>query len=127
MRPPAIVHFEILFVISIVFSAVVSMLTWDDYDYIVEFSFEITLVAEILAAALYIALTLWASRGGSNVARWIIVLCTVVGFMAIYMVLPDFNEMRPIMAFSAPAYAVLKFAAIYFLFSSDARTWFENS
>jgi len=125
MRPQAIANFEILFVISIVLGSAVSILTWDAN--VNEASFEATLVGEILGALVYTALALWAARKGSNIARWLTAGLIVLGFIAIALSVPEISEMGPIVAFTIPVYMVLQIAASIFLFSSDARPWFQRS
>lgn len=124
MRPQAIVHFEILYSISIVLSLLVTVLTWDqDADGL---GVEAGIAGELLGALIYVGLMLWASQKGSNIARWIITVIFVIGFIFIVQSIPEIQEMGPIIAFTLPVHIVIQFAAIMFLFSSDAQPWFHK-
>ncbi|MDH3739317.1 MAG: hypothetical protein OER92_08980 [Alphaproteobacteria bacterium] len=125
MRPQSVVNFEILFVSSIVLGSIVSVLTWDKN--VDGLSFEALLVAEIIGMLAYIALALWASRKGSNIARWIILVIIVLGFLGIWLNLSEIGQMGPIVVFTIPVYMVLQIAANLFLWSSGAQPWFEKS
>ena len=124
MRPQAIVHFEIIAIIALVLNQILNFLTREQMAAILGVSTSFTLEAVIFVLSL--GLILWASRLASNLARWLIIIITVVGYLLVVLALPEIIALGSIIAFSLPAIAVLQFASIYFLLCSDGRSWFQK-
>ncbi len=124
MRPPAIVHFEIIFLISLPLSALMSFIMYEQ-DFMGMMS-DSEIAIDSVVSLIYVAMALWASRFGSNFARWIFTIVTIIGIIGFALTIDEIRRMGPVMVFSTPAYIVLQTAMIIFLFTSDARSWFRK-
>ena len=126
MRPSAIANFERLFFLSCALSIVVLFLrggagmgvdpTW-------------VMAAGAVALAITVALALWASRGRSNVARWLLAAVTAYGLLAggidIGRALAEGLGLGLGDMLGAAA-VLVQAAAVAMLFMKPARDWFAR-
>lgn len=122
MRPQAIVHFEIVAIISLVMSQIFNFLTREKMTEIS--GVPSSLAAEIVIFVFTLGLILWISRLASNFARWLFIIFTILAYLLLAVVIPEILALGAIAAFSFPALTVLNIAAIYFLLSAEGRAWF---
>lgn len=118
MRPSAIVNFERLFVASLVLGAANLLLLGEP-------GAELPLI-EIATLALPLVLALFASRGRSNAARWILSVLTVLGFPALIYVYLTGNglDLGWVVSFLV---AALQLGAVGLLFTKPASAWFAGA
>lgn len=121
MRPQVIVNFERLMFLSIALSAV-----------------EIAMIAALgagaalwvlgvsaLLIAVSVALVLLISRRGSQIAKWALVLLTLLGAGGAVVALGDDSPFDLTEALTMLA-LVLQIVAVAMLFGSGAKTWFAQ-
>ena len=75
-----------------------------------------------------ITLLLWflISRRASKVAKWILVVMTVLGLLAMIPTLPIFMQRSGPELFLVALVTVLQLIAVALLFRNDARVWFAS-
>lgn len=133
MRPVSIIWFERLFLASIVLELVNSILIWEE-------SMAMIAADPILSprGAIYLVLTMAISSGinlllwyfiarrASNVAKWILVVLTVLGLAVTAMLFATSDYPRGLEDVATTIIYGLYLASIAMLFRSDAREWFER-
>ncbi|WP_336985321.1 hypothetical protein [Altererythrobacter aquiaggeris] len=132
MQPKSIVTFERLFFISLAIGLVSYFLNYDGALAEMQSDPNVTalgvgggFMTGIFVFSLVINLLLWyfITRKASNIAKWIFVVLTVIGFIGIPgLFIVDFSLA---MLVTLIGY-VLSIAMLYFLFQPDARAWFDN-
>ena len=82
---------------------------------------------DILVAILILALTVWFTRGGGTVARWVLIVLNALTILAsIYAILLN-AEFRHEEIKWTLGYLLLAVLALCLLFSRPARAWVEAS
>ena len=126
MRPASIVYFERLSILSILVGIAFAMLTWDSGA---EAAGQSGLgpgmvpVVQGISLAIVLALIFLISRKASVVAKWILVVLFVIG--VVFMV-PQLGQTldQGLVGLLQISQIVVQAAAIYFLFTAEARAWF---
>lgn len=127
MRPSAIVNFERLFLASSALGLAVLVLqggagmgvdpTW-------------VIAAGVVAVGITVALAFWASRGRSNLARWLLAAVAVYGLLTTGLGIGralgagDGFELGDLLNVAA---VLLQGAAVAMLFTKPARDWFAGT
>jgi hypothetical protein len=133
VQPASIKHFDRFFFGSMALSLLNLAMTIEDSFALIEqdaailgfgsgFSFAVTLFS------MAIPLLLWflISRRASNVAKWILVVLTVIGLLLVILTFPSQVEQGILSLILVMAMNVLQIVAITFLFRRDARVWFGS-
>ncbi len=82
---------------------------------------------DILVAILILALTVWFTRGGGNVARWVLIVFNALTILAaIYVILLN-SEFRHEEIKWTLGYLLIAVVVLGLLFSKPARAWVEAS
>lgn len=131
MQPRSIALFSRIFLASLVLTAVLSVFDFPALKAALvrqdpgAASLGDGVMVLVFGLALAVMLVLWflIARQGSNIAKWVLVALTVIGFG---LTLPDyfaaFRHVRLISTLSLLA-ALGQLIAIAFLFRADARAW----
>ncbi len=123
MRPRAIVTFERLFLLSIALSA--AMLAVEPNVGVGPLGAGAVLVIKVVGILLSAGLLLWASRGRSRVAQWVLAALTVLGVLG---VLSELTALEPLgrSFWLGLLGTVLQAAAVVASFTEPARAWFAG-
>jgi hypothetical protein len=135
MPPPSIVRFSRLFLISVGFGLINTVLSFSKTQAMLaadpamaELGFGSGFIISIAFVSLAIPLLLWffIARRASNLAKWILVVLTALGLLMMPSTLSSANEMGYLWLFMAIAVTAIQLIAIYYLFRADAREWLES-
>ncbi len=133
MRPASITMFDRLFLGSLAVGLANAVLNYDSTIAQLEAD---PAVAELgmagpgfvivtLAFSFGLSLLLWflIARKAVNVAKWVLVVLTVIGLFGIPLALVDVPLLQAIITVVV---TVMQLAALWFLFRPDAKAWFEH-
>lgn len=132
MRPQSIVMFERLFLVALAGSLLGFVLTYDEVmgtlagdPALQEIGLGSGFVLGITAASFAIYLLLWylIAHRASNVAKWILVVFTVIGVLAM---VPSLAGPWDAMQLLSLAIYALEIAAVVLLFRADAVAWLKG-
>jgi prepilin signal peptidase PulO-like enzyme (type II secretory pathway) len=126
MRPASIIYFERLSVLSILVGIAFTMLTWDAEVKVAQASnLGSAFVPLVQGISLFIILLLifLISRKASNIAKWILVALFVLGVAFIAPSLLQTLD-QGLIGLLQLSQLIVQAAAIYFLFTPEARAWF---
>jgi hypothetical protein len=133
MRPQSITMFDRLFLGSLGLGLVNAALNYDSTIGQLEADPAVAelgmagpgFVIAILAFSFGLSLLLWflISRMAVNVAKWVLVVLTVIGLFGIPLALVDVPLPQAIITVVV---TVTQLAALWFLFRPDAKAWFEH-
>lgn len=126
MRPPSILYFERLSILSILVGIALAILAWDgDVAATRAMGLDgiVVPIVQGLSLAFLLLLIFLISRKRSVIAKWILVLLFVGGAAMIAPQLPSTLDQGLIGLLQLSQLAVFA-AAIYFLFTREARDWF---
>ena len=123
MRPKAIVTFERLFLLSIALSAV--MLAIEPNYAVGPLSAGAMQIVKVVGILLSAGLLLWASRGRSRVAQWVLAALTLLGVLG---TLSELTALEPLgrSFWLGLLGTVLQAAAVVASFTEPARAWFAG-
>jgi drug/metabolite transporter (DMT)-like permease len=78
-----------------------------------------------MAISLLIPLLLWyfIARRASNIAKWILVVMTLLGLLFVNL---DPGQLGSLAGIASLAVTILQLVAIVLLFRADARTWLSD-
>ena len=128
MRPKSISRFEALALISVVLAAVAAFMTSGGAIPGAEGRGDgasLAIAATVISTVVGLVLILLTSRKASNVAKWILVLLVAASAA---MTLPQLDGVGSAGTAGALSVAsvVLQVVAIFFLFTAEARAWFDR-
>ena len=135
MRPASMLLFDRFFVSSLVVGLINSATSYSDNLAMVkadpasaQLGFGASFIITVTIFGLGIPLLLWflISRRASKVAKWILVVMTVLGFLAMIPALPIFMQRSGPGPFLIALVTVLQLIAVALLFRNDARVWFAS-
>lgn len=123
MRPRAIVTFERLFLLSIALSAV--MLVVEPGGPAGPISAGAVRIVSVVLILISAGLVLWASRGRSRVAQWMLAAFTIVGVLGM---LSELTALEPLgrSFWLGLVGTALQAAAVVASFTERARAWFAG-
>ncbi|QDH33320.1 hypothetical protein [Porphyrobacter sp. YT40] len=133
MRPASIIRFEQIILGSLALGIVNTVLSYDTTMAQIEADPGMTelgmsgpgfLIGSVVIG-FGISLLLWffVSRRASTVAKWILVVLTLIGLLSVPLALFDVPFVQAAITFVT---AVMQLAALWFLFRPDANAWFEH-
>jgi hypothetical protein len=128
MRPPSIVNFERVVLLIVLLSVVSAVIGWDEtmagLGARANESAMVAALVVLLGAILFLA---WLIvRRGSNIARWIYVVLTVLMIAVAAPSLPRIFSADLVTIALNLAYLGLALLSLVLLFRPDARTWFDS-
>lgn len=133
MRPASITKFDQLYLGAIALGIVSSVLNYDNTMAQLEADPAVAaagmagpgFMVGVTAFGFALSLLLWffISRRASNVAKWILLVLTVIGTLAMPLGLLAVPLVQAIIAVVT---TVMQIAAVWFLFRPDAKAWFEH-
>lgn len=132
MRPNSIIMFERLFLASLALGLIGFAISYEEATAMVAndpaamqlgLGSEFLIGATLFGYAIYLLLWFLIARKASNVAKWILVVFTVLGVLA---ALPSLGGPWGLANLLALAVYVLGVAAVVYLFRQDARAWFKG-
>lgn len=135
MPPPSITRFSRLFLISVGFGLINTVLSFSKTQALLaadpamaELGFGSGFIISIAIVGIAVPLLLWffIARRASNVAKWVLVVITGLGLLMMPSTLSSANQMGYLWLFMALAVTALQLIAIYYLFRADAREWLES-
>lgn len=124
MRPKSIIRFEQLFLGALALNLINIIQNWDFWELMTRESGE-GMTYFLLIAPFIINLWLWykIARKPSTVAKWVMVALFIVHVIWSLATTDNYRALGLTLVF---AIVVLKGAAIYMLFKSDAKPWFAR-
>ncbi|HEX6374123.1 MAG TPA: hypothetical protein VFZ91_00215 [Allosphingosinicella sp.] len=129
MRPTSIIRFEQLYLLSLTIGLVIAIFGWEQNLATARASglgVGIVVAVQALTLGLMLLLILYVSRRASVVAKWILIVLFVAG-LAIMAMNVETLFRGGIMLFVQIGQILLQLAAMYFLFTPEARRWFEGT
>ena len=130
MRPPSIVNFERVVILSIVLGLINTVLIWDritDAVALTGVSLSVVLTIQAITIGLYLLLIWFIARKGSVVAKWIYVVLAAIGLVfglfGIGQVAQLYGNVSLVITL---AQYVLSIVSIGLLFRADANAWFSG-
>lgn len=128
MRPKSISRFEALALVSVALGAVAAFMTSGGAIPGAEgrgSGGTLMVAATVISIVVSLVLILLTSRKASNVAKWILIVLVAVSAA---MTLPRLGEIGSAGTAGAVdvASVLLQVVAIFFLFTAEARAWFDG-
>ncbi|MEM7665305.1 MAG: hypothetical protein AAF250_05570 [Pseudomonadota bacterium] len=126
MRPQSIDTFDKLYLGALVVGLLNYLVSWDTMmEELAATGFGMVFAIITAGISYGISLLLWyfISRRASNVAKWILVVLTVIGLLFIPFGLIEAPILELILTLVITA---MQIAAIYFLFRPDAKAYLES-
>ena len=132
MRPPSIVWFERLFLLSLLIASIAMVTSFDTLVAQVEADPALAglgwgrgAVLAISAISLLLPLVLWyfIARRASNIAKWILVVMTLLGLLFVNL---DAGQLGSLAGIASLTVTILQLVAIVLLFRADARAWLSD-
>ena len=127
MRPTSIVLFERLFLLSLAIALVNGFLQYDalvaqvgNDPALAQLGWGSGAILVVMAISLLIPLLLWyfIARRASNIAKWILVVMTLLGLLFVNL---DPGQLGSLAGIASLAVTILQLVAIVLLFRADAR------
>jgi hypothetical protein len=129
MRPPSIVNFERVVVLSIVISVINTFIVWDRMMPIFAargLGPGVVLGLNVAIIALYGLLIWLISRRGSTVAKWIYIVLAGFGLVYGLLGIGQVAANGPLLMVITLAQYGLTALSIWLLFRPDANAWFRG-
>lgn len=135
MRPASILMFERLFLASVALSVIGFLVSYEaameqlaGEPAVVDMGFGVELVVGlmVLMTAIYLLLWFLIAHKASTVAKWILIVFTVLGLAAFAVTLAVATVPWDLATMLNLAVYALDIAALVFLFRDDARAWFRR-
>ena len=132
MRPTSIVLFERLFLLSLAIALVNGFLQYDalvaqvgNDPALAQLGWGSGAILVVMAISLLIPLLLWyfIARRASNIAKWILVVMTLLGLLFVNL---DPGHLGSLAGIASLAVTILQLVAIVLLFRADARAWLSD-
>ena len=132
MRPTSIVLFERLFLLSLAIALVNGFLQYDalvaqvgNDPALAQLGWGSGAILVVMAISLLIPLLLWyfIARRASNIAKWILVVMTLLGLLFVNL---DPGQLGSLAGIASLAVTILQLVAIVLLFRPDARAWLSD-
>ena len=132
MRPTSIVLFERLFLLSLAIALVNGFLQYDalvaqvgNDPALAQLGWGSGAILVVMAISLLIPLLLWyfIARRASNIAKWILVVMTLLGLLFVNL---DPGQLGSLAGIASLAVTILQLVAIVLLFRADARAWLND-
>ncbi len=132
MRPTSIVLFERLFLLSLAIALVNGFLQYDalvaqvgNDPALAQLGWGSGAILVVMAISLLIPLLLWyfIARRASNIAKWILVVMTLLGLLFVNL---DPGQLGSLAGIASLAVTILQLVAIVLLFRADARAWLSD-
>ncbi|HEX6740769.1 MAG TPA: hypothetical protein VF079_03100 [Sphingomicrobium sp.] len=120
-RPAEVVWFERIMLGTLALGVLQTWLGWSKLVQMSTPAFALT--TEIVTVAIIGGLTLRASRGHSNIAKWILVALALIGFPFVAMALE--NGDVPGSPVITVIQTVAQLVALVLLFTSGGKSWFK--
>lgn len=124
-RPRSVELFEVMYLVSLGIGLILSSLSWGYLTQIAGAGFVLFVQAGTLLFVL--VLVLLVSRKGSNIARWVLVVMFVLGAIAYIPSAAWMFAINPITAVLAAIQIAFQVIGMWYIFSSDAKPWFQKS
>ena len=126
MRPASIVYFERLSILSILVGIAFAMLTWDSGAVMprqAAMAPGMVLIVQGISLIIVLALVFLISRKASVIAKWILVVLFAIGLV---FTVPQLGATldQGLVGLLQISQMIVQAAAIYFLFTAEARAWF---
>jgi hypothetical protein len=128
MRPPSILYFERLSILSVLVGVALTMLTWDGDIAAARaqgMGGAILPIVQGVSLALLLLLIFLISRKASVIAKWVLVALFAMGAALVAPQLPATLDQGLVGLLQLSQLAVFG-AAIYFLFTPESRDWFRG-
>tara|TARA_B100000929_G_scaffold178545_1_gene141397 strand:+ start:611 stop:1033 length:423 start_codon:yes stop_codon:yes gene_type:complete len=126
MRPESIKKFDILYLASILVGMIGTIMNFSSIEVQAAGTMltpTTLVVITVITYALTLLLWYFISRRASNIAKWILVVLTLIGLIGLPSIfVGEFNLNK----FIGLASTILSVAGVYFLFKPDARAWFAG-
>ena len=136
MRPQSIVNFDRLYLVAIVLGLVNSLMSFDHYRAILaadkaaaKLHLGDGMIWAGLAISLGLFLLLWylVAYRASNLAKWVLILFTVLGLMTPPNSLRQLGAGAGLGILMSLAIEALRVVALSFLFKADAKAWLSGA
>ena len=128
MRPRSIARFELLYLLSILIGVGLTVYSWDASVAVLRQAGGgpgLLIAIQAVTYSVVLALVLLISRRASIVAKWVLVLLFLAG-VAVMFLRPALTLAEgPILAVQG-AQTLIQLAALYLLFTPEARRWFQG-
>ncbi|MEA3008990.1 MAG: hypothetical protein QOJ91_682 [Sphingomonadales bacterium] len=131
MRPPSIVNFTRVVLISLAIGILASWLSWDKVQAAVAATGSgmgagTILGIQVVTIALYLLLIWFISAHGSPVAKWIYVVLCALGLVFGLIGFRQTLAYGTVPALLAAIQYLLSIASLWLLFRPDAKAWFSE-
>jgi len=136
MRPSSIIRFDRLYLASIVFGLIATILEWPAMTARLEGDPQLAALApmplivavgaQVIGIALSLLLWFFVTRRASNVARWIVVVFTVLSVGALLYGISNGAIDNGVAGFTQMLATALGVVATVNLFRADAVAWFRD-
>ncbi|GAB5480510.1 MAG: hypothetical protein Pars92KO_02670 [Parasphingorhabdus sp.] len=130
LRPQSILWFERLFLASVLSATVDLYVHWDDYALDAEFDAETRLIVvvvimlgTVVSYAVQISLWYFVAHRASNIARWILVVITVLSLLGIAIYFEGYSSTEKFFVVATQSLAVL---AVLCMFIGGSPEWFRT-
>jgi hypothetical protein len=122
--PRSICVFEKLMLGSLLIGVVISAMTYNEV--VSQAGALVVTIIEIFVLSLMFLLVLFVSRKRSNIAKWILIIVWLLGLVIYIPALAHFLTMGTVGVLFV-AQPVMQAGALYMLFRSDSKSWFESN
>jgi hypothetical protein len=131
MRPPSIVSFTRVVLISLAIGILATWLSWDKLQAAVAATGSgmgtgTILVIQAITIALYLILIWFISAHGSPVAKWIYVVLCVLGLVVGLFGFRQTMAYGTVPALLAAVQYLLSILSLWLLFRPDSKAWFSE-
>jgi hypothetical protein len=131
MRPPSIVNFTRVVLLSLAIGIVATWLSWDKLQAAIAatgsgMSTGVVLGIQGVTIALYLLLIWFISAHGSPVAKWIYVVLCVLGLVFGLIGFRQTLAYGTLPALLAAVQYILSIISLWLLFRPDSKAWFSE-
>ena len=135
MRPKSIIIFERLLWLSLVltyaaeaasFETTMATMELDPVTGTPVMSAGFLLAIDAIGLAVFLLLWFFIARRASNVCKWILIVLTAIGIIALPFVMAEYFAAGTLVGIVSLSAAALSTVYVSFLFRPDARQWFES-
>lgn len=133
-QPQSIQNFSRLFLISLAIGIANAVLSWGKTNEMLAADpttagFGGGFIIGVVVFGMGIPLLLWyfIAKRASNVAKWILVILTVLGLLVLPGTFTQASAMGPVWLALSLMTTILQLAAIYYLFRADAVAWLKGT
>ena len=129
MRPPSIVNFERVVLLSLAIGVINTLVSYDQMVASVAaqgFGSNFVIGVQAVTIAIMLLLLWFISRKGSPVAKWIYVVLSVLGLVSAVAGISQTLEFGSISVILSTVQYVLLLISLFLLFRPDSKAWFAD-